>query len=191
MKLAGQGRPAVACAGPNPPGRAGCCCIQKMFMRKKRSTRAKKIALPMAATGEDRISQKIANAVRIRRAADTPPELDPNLPLTKGRGQRPAPLIFNPAAAQGGLPAEPPLTAAQMAVPPMPEEPPLSWQAPMEETFVPHAPDDSAQEEGTRSDFHEVPRMLTPDHVPTEKPCLMLRCRCRIRRKQPKLPGRG
>ncbi|KIC18068.1 DNA translocase FtsK [Leisingera sp. ANG-DT] len=126
-------------------------------------------SLADGATGEDRISQKIANAVRIRRAADTPPELDPNLPLTKGRGQRPAPLIFNPAAAQDGLPVEPPLTAAQMAVTPMPEEPPLSWQAPMEETFVPQAPDVSAQEEDTRSDFDEVPRMLTPDQVPAEK----------------------
>ncbi|MCB4457633.1 DNA translocase FtsK [Leisingera sp. McT4-56] len=119
--------------------------------------------------GEDRISKKIANAVRIRRAADTPPELDPNLPLTKGRGQRPAPLIFNPAAAQGGLPAEPPLTAAQMPVPPVPDEPPLSWQAAEAEAFVPNAPEAHAQEEDARAGFgDDAPRMLTPDHVPAE-----------------------
>ncbi|SCZ66462.1 DNA translocase FtsK [Epibacterium ulvae] len=59
--------------------------------------------------GDERISAKIANAVRVRRAADIPPEEDPNLPLTKGRGRRPAPLIFNPA--EGEMRAEPPLTA--------------------------------------------------------------------------------
>ncbi|MDC0659104.1 DNA translocase FtsK 4TM domain-containing protein [Leisingera sp. SS27] len=120
------------------------------------------------ADGEDRISRKIANAVRIRRAADTPPELDPNLPLTKGRGQRPAPLIFNPAAAQGGLPAEPPLTAAQMAAPPMTEEPPLSWQAAEEEVYVPQAPETTEQQEDASGGFNSVPGMLTPDHVPAE-----------------------
>ncbi|KIC27701.1 MULTISPECIES: DNA translocase FtsK [unclassified Leisingera] len=116
------------------------------------------------ADGEDRISQKIANAVRIRRAADTPPELDPNLPLTKGRGQRPAPLIFNPAAAQGGLPAEPPLTAAQM---PVPEESPLSWQT-AEEDYVSQAPEARVQQEDASSGFDSAPQMLTPDHVPAE-----------------------
>ncbi|NVK12624.1 MAG: DNA translocase FtsK 4TM domain-containing protein [Rhodobacteraceae bacterium] len=120
------------------------------------------------ADGEDRISRKIANAVRIRRAADTPPELDPNLPLTKGRGKRPAPLIFNPAAAQGGLPAEPPLTAAQMAAPPMTEEPPLSWQAAEEEVYVPQAPETTEQQEDASGGFNSVPGMLTPDHVPAE-----------------------
>ncbi len=120
------------------------------------------------ADGEDRISRKIANAVRIRRAADTPPELDPNLPLTKGRGQRPAPLIFNPAAAQGGLPVEPPLTAAQMAAPPMTEEPPLSWQAAEEEVYVPQAPETTEQQEDASGGFNSVPGMLTADHVPAE-----------------------
>ncbi|MDE4132348.1 DNA translocase FtsK 4TM domain-containing protein [Phaeobacter sp. QD34_3] len=64
--------------------------------------------------GDDRISQKIANAIRVRRAAGQVTEPDPNLPLTKGRGRRPEPLVFNAdPAPQAGLPPEPPLTAAQ------------------------------------------------------------------------------
>ncbi len=60
--------------------------------------------------GDDRISAKIANAVRVRRAANVTPENDPNLPLTKGRGRRPAPLILNPRS-DAELRAEPPLTS--------------------------------------------------------------------------------
>ncbi|MGR3761475.1 DNA translocase FtsK 4TM domain-containing protein [Roseobacteraceae bacterium NS-SX3] len=69
--------------------------------------------------GDERIAQKIANAVRIRRAASLPPEPDPNLPLTKGRGRRPEPLIFNPGPEQHGLPPEPPLKADLRAEPPL------------------------------------------------------------------------
>ncbi|NSY40294.1 DNA translocase FtsK [Leisingera sp. ANG59] len=118
--------------------------------------------------GEDRISQKIANAVRIRRAADVPPEQDPNLPLTKGRGQRPAPLIFNPAASQGRLPPEPPLTAALAPVPPLPEEPPVVWQAPEDEAQTPEAPVADLHEDADTADFAPGYEMLTPDHVPFE-----------------------
>ncbi|UWQ58238.1 DNA translocase FtsK 4TM domain-containing protein [Leisingera caerulea] len=128
--------------------------------------------LPEGEAGEDRISQKIANAVRIRRAADVPPEQDPNLPLTKGRGQRPAPLIFNPAAAQGGLPPEPPLTAALNPVPPLPDEPPLVWQAPAEEAAIPEAPVEAPvaerHEDPVPGGDAPGPDMLTPDHVPSE-----------------------
>ncbi|MEY8833257.1 DNA translocase FtsK 4TM domain-containing protein [Phaeobacter italicus] len=60
--------------------------------------------------GDERIAEKIASAVRIRRAADVP--VEDSFPLTKGRGQRPEPLIFNPNHPDAGLPAEPPLTAA-------------------------------------------------------------------------------
>ncbi|WIY26996.1 DNA translocase FtsK [Parasedimentitalea psychrophila] len=70
-----------------------------------------------AAPGDDRIAAKIADAVRERRAADLLPEHDPNLPLTKGRGRRPEPLVFNPQSPLDGLPPEPPMTA--MPVPPM------------------------------------------------------------------------
>ncbi|NRB21045.1 MAG: DNA translocase FtsK 4TM domain-containing protein [Rhodobacteraceae bacterium] len=69
------------------------------------------------APGDDRIAAKIADAVRERRAADLLPEQDPNLPLTKGRGRRPEPLVLNPRSPLDGLPPEPPMTA--MPVPPM------------------------------------------------------------------------
>ncbi len=118
--------------------------------------------------GEDRISQKIANAVRIRRAANVPPEHDPNLPLTKGRGTRPAPLIFNPAAAPGGLPPEPPLTAAMVPVPPLPEEPVLAWQAPEDDAAFPEAPIADLHDDTDDADFAAESGMLTPDHVPFE-----------------------
>ncbi|MEX0303861.1 MAG: DNA translocase FtsK, partial [Leisingera sp.] len=120
------------------------------------------------ASPEDRVSQKIANAVRVRRAADVPPEEDPNLPLTKGRGQRPAPLIFNQAAADDGLPPEPPLTAAQMPAAPLPEEPPLTWQAPEEDAYVPEAPVSAAQMDVEPEDFAADHGMIAPDHVPSE-----------------------
>ncbi|KAE9631059.1 DNA translocase FtsK [Parasedimentitalea maritima] len=61
--------------------------------------------------GDDRIAARIADAVRERRAADLPPEQDPNLPLTKGRGRRPEPLVFNPQSPLDGLPPEPPMSA--------------------------------------------------------------------------------
>jgi S-DNA-T family DNA segregation ATPase FtsK/SpoIIIE len=64
--------------------------------------------------GDDRISQKIANAIRVRRAAGKVTEPDPNLPLTKGRGRRPEPLVFKAdPEPQAGLPPEPPLTAVK------------------------------------------------------------------------------
>jgi S-DNA-T family DNA segregation ATPase FtsK/SpoIIIE len=69
--------------------------------------------------GDDRISQKIANAIRVRRAAGKVTEPDPNLPLTKGRGRRPEPLVFNAdPSPHEGLPPEPPLTAAQAVASP-------------------------------------------------------------------------
>ncbi|AHD02464.1 DNA translocase FtsK [Leisingera methylohalidivorans] len=128
--------------------------------------------LPEALTdgegGEDRISQKIANAVRIRRAAEVPPEQDPALPLTKGRGQRPAPLIYNPAAAHDGLPPEPPLTSAFAPVPPVPEDPSLSWQAPTDDAYGPDAADTGLRDEPEIADFAPDHSMIAPDHVPAE-----------------------
>ncbi|WP_264211647.1 DNA translocase FtsK [Leisingera thetidis] len=118
--------------------------------------------------GEDRISQKIANAVRVRRAAEVPPEQDPNFPLTKGRGQRPAPLIFNPSAGQNGLPPEPPLTAALAPVPPMPEEPPLSWQGSAEDTYGREAPVADLREDPAAETFAPDHSAIDPDNVPSE-----------------------
>ncbi|NOC47275.1 DNA translocase FtsK [Ruegeria sp. HKCCD7559] len=89
--------------------------------------------------GEDRIRSKISAAVRNRKVAtgELTPEPDPNLPLTKGRGRRPGPLILN-TSQPDGLPAEPPVTAAGL-----PPEPPVTagdkpeWQ---ESTPVENAP---------------------------------------------------
>ena len=47
--------------------------------------------------GEDRIRSKISAVIRNRKVAtgEIAPEPDPNRPLTKGRGRRPEPLVFN------------------------------------------------------------------------------------------------
>jgi DNA segregation ATPase FtsK/SpoIIIE, S-DNA-T family len=87
-------------------------------------------------TGDARISEKIASAVRIRRAATK--ASDPDLPLTKGRGRRAEPLLFNPELAPAGLPPEPPLTAAQT----VPFAPSVSAAA---ASFVPNAPASAAE----------------------------------------------
>jgi len=72
--------------------------------------------------GEDRIRSKISAAVRSRKVAqgEMAPEYDPNLPLTKGRGKRPAPLIAHTGPVDD-LPPEPPMSA--MGLPP---EPPMT-----------------------------------------------------------------
>ncbi|MDE4097921.1 DNA translocase FtsK 4TM domain-containing protein [Phaeobacter gallaeciensis] len=113
--------------------------------------------------GDDRISQKIANAVRVRRAAGQPPEPDPNLPLTKGRGRRPEPLVFNPdPAPHAGLPPEPPLTAAH--APAAPAE--FSAEAPASPGLsqVPPAPTVGAPAADTGYGAD-----LEPDRVPAEE----------------------
>jgi S-DNA-T family DNA segregation ATPase FtsK/SpoIIIE len=92
-------------------------------------------------SGDARISEKIASAVRIRRAASIAPEEDPNLPLTKGRGKRAEPLLFNPNVAAGGLPPEPPLTASS-AIPAAPDV-----AAPVASGFVPTAPEQQSMSE--------------------------------------------
>lgn len=85
-------------------------------------------------SGDARISEKIASAVRIRRAAAQAPDHDPDLPLTKGRGKRAEPLVFNPNTAAAGLPPEPPLTMAQTI-------PAAPVAAAGVTAFVPSAPD--------------------------------------------------
>ncbi len=80
---------------------------------------------------EDRIRSKISAAVRNRKVAqgEITPEPDPNLPLTKGRGRGPDPLILN--AGQAGLPPEPPVTSAGLPPePPMSADMPQQWDEP-------------------------------------------------------------
>ncbi|MCB1311552.1 MAG: DNA translocase FtsK, partial [Sedimentitalea sp.] len=62
--------------------------------------------------GDDRIRARIADVIRTRRQADTPPEADK--PLTRGLGRRPDPLILDPVRA-GAPRIEPPLTGAAYA----------------------------------------------------------------------------
>ena len=92
--------------------------------------------------GDDRIAAKIADAVRDRRAADLPPEQDPNLPLTKGRGRRPEPLVFNPQSPLDGLPPEPPMTAMPAAptVSSSLQQPLTAYEGPDPDHDIPPAP---------------------------------------------------
>ncbi|MBK0326263.1 DNA translocase FtsK 4TM domain-containing protein [Rhodobacteraceae bacterium F11138] len=62
---------------------------------------------------DDRISARIADAVRARLRPDQPKD-DPSRPLTRGRGRGPDPLVLNTS----GLRPEPPLTADQPAAEP-------------------------------------------------------------------------
>ncbi len=109
--------------------------------------------------GEDRIRSKISAAVRSRKVAtgEMTAEPDPNLPLTKGRGRGPDPLILNTHQA-GGLPPEPPVTSTGL-----PPEPPLTasglpdWQEPVEDEFAPQTDDgfDPAQDYLPQPDFDD------------------------------------
>ena len=66
--------------------------------------------------GDDRIREKIADVIRTRKHEAEIAEAQPieDASLTRGRGRRPDPLIFD-AKPLDGLPPEPPLTAAYAA----------------------------------------------------------------------------
>ncbi|MFC3613137.1 DNA translocase FtsK 4TM domain-containing protein [Lutimaribacter marinistellae] len=84
------------------------------------------ISGPDQMPGADRISSKIAQAVRSRKeaAGQVAPEPDPQRPLTKGRGHGPRPLVLDTTRRpDAGLPPEPPLMAARAPIAP---EPPLT-----------------------------------------------------------------
>ncbi len=78
------------------------------------------IAGDAAMPGDDRIRARIADVIRTRRQADTPPEADK--PLTRGLGRRPDPLILDPVRA-GAPRIEPPLTGAAYAAQPEADDP--------------------------------------------------------------------
>ena len=123
-------------------------------------------------TGDARISEKIASAVRIRRAATKAPDPDPDLPLTKGRGRRAEPLLFNPEAPPAGLPPEPPLRTTPQTVPFAPSNgaaaasfvPSAPALAPEADPFEPQ--DTVAQ--AAIADFSEAQRDATPEIASTE-----------------------
>ncbi len=102
---------------------------------------------------EDRIRSKISAAVRNRKVAtgEMTPEPDPNLPLTKGRGRGPDPLILNSGSAEE-LPPEPPVTASGL-----PPEPPLTaggepdWQALQSSDIESDHEDDAVFDEATEA----------------------------------------
>jgi len=105
--------------------------------------------------GDERIAQKIANAVRVRRARVEPPQPDPNLPLTKGRGKRPEPLIFNASSLHEPDVSEPPLSTQARAIPAAPEVPTEIPQAPLEAQMAEEYPP-------------QMPEAFLADQVPTE-----------------------
>ncbi|WP_377192533.1 DNA translocase FtsK [Ruegeria meonggei] len=88
--------------------------------------------------GEDRIRSKISAAVRSRKVAtgEMTPEPNPDLPLTKGRGRGPDPLILNSGAADD-LPPEPPVTSAGLPPEPMlSADPAPEWQEPLHRDYA-------------------------------------------------------
>ncbi|WP_299900927.1 DNA translocase FtsK [uncultured Ruegeria sp.] len=114
--------------------------------------------------GKDRIRSKISAAVRNRKVAtgEVTPEPDPNLPLTKGRGRRPGPLILN-TSQPDGLPMEPPVTATGL-----PPEPPVTaddmseWQESEPVEYAPepvqnhYAPEPDADDDPVFEDVEEA-----------------------------------
>ncbi|MHA7850819.1 DNA translocase FtsK [Roseovarius sp.] len=69
------------------------------------------------APGDDRIRAKIADVIKTRVRQSPAVQVPSVAPLTKGRGRGPEPLVLNTARSAGGLPPEPPLTAAHAAMP--------------------------------------------------------------------------
>ncbi|WP_282120311.1 DNA translocase FtsK [Ruegeria atlantica] len=117
--------------------------------------------------GEDRIKSKISAAVRNRKVAagEVVPEVDPTLPLTKGRGRGPDPLILN---ARGGeeLPPEPPMTLDGLPPEPMlTAEPEPEWhQEPLHHDFAPEPvfEDEAVFEDAPEPEPAPLPAMKIP-----------------------------
>ncbi|RBW53198.1 DNA translocase FtsK [Ruegeria sp. A3M17] len=117
--------------------------------------------------GEDRIKSKISAAVRNRKVAagEVAPEVDPTLPLTKGRGRGPDPLILN---ARGGeeLPPEPPMTSDDLPPEPMlTAEPEPEWQQePLHQDFAPEPvyEDEAVFEDAPEPEPAPLPAMKIP-----------------------------
>lgn len=113
--------------------------------------------------GEDRIRSKISAAVRNRKVAagEMAPEYDPNLPLTKGRGRGPDPLILNSGA--GELPPEPPMTSTGLPPKSMLTAEPTEWQEPLHQDFAPEPDyDDAVFEDTPEPALQSRPAMKIP-----------------------------
>ncbi len=115
--------------------------------------------------GEDRIRSKISAAVRSRKEAkgEVAPQPDPNLPLTKGRGRGPDPLILNTQRSDE-LPPEPPLTLG----------PDSNWQEPnhaLETDAMPQA--EYLSEAGYDDVLEDAPQPISPQpamKIPVAEP---------------------
>ena len=107
-------------------------------------------------TGDDRIKAKIADIVRSRARRVAGHTAPANMPLTKGRGRRPGPLIVSERSQPSRV--EPPLTAAPVALPP---EPPLTASR-----AAPPAPAAPVETPTLRAE----PRMAAPQAPAAERP---------------------
>ncbi len=115
--------------------------------------------------GEDRIRSKISAAIRSRKEAkgEVAPQPDPNLPLTKGRGRGPDPLILNTARSDE-LPPEPPLTLGSDS----------NWQEPnlaLEPDAMPLA--EHPSEAGYDDVLEDAPQPISPQpamKIPVAEP---------------------
>ncbi len=65
--------------------------------------------------GDDRIRAKIADVIKSRIRATPEDRIAEEMPLTKGRGRRPEPLIVSQTPRASALPPEPPVTAPKVA----------------------------------------------------------------------------
>ncbi len=140
---------------PEPEAKLGLLARMPSLIRRPDPMPEPELIDPVAVEGyydmpkEDRIRSKISAAVRNRKVAagQMAPEPDPSLPLTKGRGRGPDPLILN-AGPVDELPPEPPITSAALPV-----EPPLSaadeadWQAQQAYVDEPDYDDEAVFEE--------------------------------------------
>ncbi len=115
--------------------------------------------------GEDRIRSKISAAVRSRKEAkgEVAPQPDPNLPLTKGRGRGPDPLILNTARSDE-LPPEPPLTLSADS----------NWQEPSRALEVDTMPlAEHPSEAGYDDVLEDAPQPISPQpatKIPVAEP---------------------
>ncbi|MFD1510269.1 DNA translocase FtsK [Lacimonas salitolerans] len=116
--------------------------------------------------GDDRIRAKIADVIKSR--ARVGPAMVAAAPLTKGRGRGPDPLLLNTTRpAPGGLPPEPPLTAAHAPqsapAPRLTVTQPQPVIAPAPQAYTPFADD----EDDDLMDADDMPDTGLPLHQQT------------------------
>ncbi|KUP95042.1 DNA translocase FtsK [Tritonibacter horizontis] len=121
------------------------------------------LAFEAEAPGDERIAQKIANAVRIRRSQAAPAQPDESLPLTKGRGKRAEPLIFNPTSGA----ATPIEDTAQPSAPTIPVAPSPRATA-SDDVAVPAMPEAFLADQVPTEDLPQEPVLRAPVTEPEQ-----------------------